>query len=254
MVDSRYNTLLIIEGEQCEKNFFDKFIEIVKADKNIKIVKFCNDVYELYKKIDDLVYTTTKDVILKECQLDDQTRGELENTQFVYTYLIFDLDLQDGQEEEHQAKLQQVAKMLKVFADETGDYGKLFVNYPMMESYRHLNLDNLDTLYNKSVTADNNVLTRYKDRVSKEGTNKNVKHYTSHDFCNITMAHLKQANLLLNGKFAKPTPQEYQEIIDIAKIHNKQSQRIIDENEMLVLNTSTFMYSEYNSNILKSRN
>lgn len=254
MVDSRYNTLLIIEGEQCEKNFFDKLIEIIRVDKNIKIVKFCNDIYELYKKIEDLQYTTIKNVILKELQLDEQTREELSSTKFVYTYLIFDLDLQDGQKEEHQSKLQQVAKMLQVFNDETGDYGKLFVNYPMMESYRHFDFENQETLCNKCEIADNSVLTKYKDRVSKEGTNKSIKQYTSYDFYNITIAHLKQANLLMNGTFTKPTSQEYQDLMDIAQIHNKQTQRIKDKNEIMILNTSTFIYSEYNSNIIKSKN
>ena len=157
MADSRYNTLLIIEGESCEKAFFDKFIKTIKADKNITIIPFCNDIYELYKHIEELGETTTKDVILNYCDLDDKTRNLLKETKFVYTYLVFDLDLQDGNEDKWKEKLEQVDKMLNLFNNET-EYGKLFVNYPMMESYRHFDITNPNTLNNKSVVVDNEIL------------------------------------------------------------------------------------------------
>ena len=253
MADSRYNTLLIIEGESCEKAFFDKFIKTIKADKNITIIPFCNDIYELYKHIEELGETTTKDVILNYCDLDDKTRQLLKETKFVYTYLVFDLDLQDGNEDERKEKLKQVDNMLNLFNNET-EYGKLFVNYPMMESYRHFDITNPTTLNNKSVVVDNEILTHYKELVGKEGSNKNVNKYTSKDFYTITLAHLMQANLLVNGQFKKPNSIDYVDLIDIANINKKQSNLILKKKKMLVLNTSTFLYSEFYDKILKSKN
>ena len=220
MADSRYNTLLIIEGESCEKQFFDKFIKTINADKNITIIPFCNDIYELYKYIEELGETTTKDVILNYCDLDDKARKLLKDTKFVYTYLVFDLDIQDGGEDERKEKLEHVTQMVNLFNNET-EYGKLFVNYPMMESYRHFDITNPDTLANKSVIVDNDILTHYKELVGQEGTNKNVSKYTSKDFYTITLAHLMQANLLLNGQFKKPNMTNYVDLIDIANINKK---------------------------------
>ena len=57
-----------------------------------------------YKHIEELGETTTKDVILNYCDLDDKTRQLLKVTKFVYTYLVFDLDLQDGNEDERKVK------------------------------------------------------------------------------------------------------------------------------------------------------
>ena len=85
MADSRYNTLLIIEGESCEKAFFDKFIKTIKADKNITIIPFCNDIYELYfdnakcsnlkyaqltddKKLADKFVEKDKEVVIREAK------------------------------------------------------------------------------------------------------------------------------------------------------------------------------------------
>ena len=253
MADSRYNTLLIIEGESCEKAFFNKFIKTIKADKNITIIPFCNDIYELYKNIEELGETTTKDVILNYCELDNKTRQLLNETKFVYTYLVFDLDLQDGNEDERKEKLEQVNKMLNLFNNET-EYGKLFVNYPMMESYRHFDITNPNTLNNKSVVVDNEILTHYKELVGQDGSTKNVNKYTSKDFHTITKAHLMQANLLVNGQFKKPNPKEYVDLIDIANINKKQGNLILKKKKMLVLNTSTFLYSEFYDTILKSKN
>ena len=253
MADSRYNTLLIIEGESCEKQFFDKFIKTINADKNITIIPFCNDIYELYKYIEELGETTTKDVILNYCDLDDKARKLLKDTKFVYTYLVFDLDIQDGGEDERKEKLEHVTQMVNLFNNET-EYGKLFVNYPMMESYRHFDITNPDTLANKSVIVDNDILTHYKELVGQEGTNKNVSKYTSNDFYTITLAHLMQANLLLNGQFKKPNMTNYVDLIDIANINKKQSDLILKKKKMLVLNTSTFLYSEFYDTILKSKN
>ena len=253
MADSRYNTLLIIEGESCEKAYFDKFIKTIKADKNIIIIPFCNDIYELYKHIKELGETTTIDVILNYCNLDDETRKLLKNTKFVYTYLVFDLDIQDGKESDRQEKLSQISKMLDLFNNET-EYGKLFINYPMMESYRHFDITNPSTLNNKCVIVDNEVLTNYKKLVGQEGTNKNLSKYTSRDFYNITLAHLMQANLLVNGQFKKPNNIDYVDLIDISIINKKQKDLILKSKKMLILNTSTFLYSEFYDTILKAKN
>ena len=255
MADSRYNTLLVIEGETCEQNFFDKFSKIIKSEKNIEIIPFCNDIYELYKHIKELGETTTIDVILHYCDIDAETRNKLKTTKFVNTYLVFDLDIQDGSPVDRKQKLGDVAEMLKLFNDETGEYGKLFINYPMMESYRHFDFTNQNTLEGKTIEVENDELTQYKERVGREGTNKNINNYASNDFCNITVAHLKQANLLINNKFIKPSQTEYENnIIDIQKIHEKQSSLILNDNKMLVLNTSSFIYSEFYPSILKSKN
>ena len=63
-----------------------------------------------------------------------------------------------------------------------------------------------------------------------------------------------QANLLLNNKFVKPSKLEYEQIIDIKNLHTKQSENILKQNYMVVLNTSSFIYSEFYPNILNSRN
>lgn len=254
MVDSRYSTLIIIEGEQCERAFFKKFVDFLRTEKNTEIVSFSNDIYELYKHIVELGDTDTKSVILNYCKIDDKTRKKLRETKFVNIYLVFDLDIQDGYENEREIKLKQVAEMLSFFNDETGDYGKLLVNYPMMESYRHLDLDNPNSLNGKAVEVDNYFLSHeYKCLVGQEGTKKNIGQYNSNDFYNTALAHLSQANLLLHGEFKKPNHKQYEEVIKIGNIHSKQSDQILNNNKMFVLNTSIFIFSEFYPNMINAK-
>lgn len=255
MAGSKYNTLIIIEGEDREKEFFTRLCELISIDQNTTIIPFCNDIYELYKKIEELDFTTTTlDVILKCVNIDEGLRGKLATTKFVNTYLVFDLDLQNDPEDKQAENLSKVAKMIELFNDETGYYGKLFVNYPMMESYRHFLFSNTDTLKNKSIEAQNEILTKYKSISGKEGSDKNIRTFRLSEYYLICKAHLMQANLLLNNVFKKPDLKQYEQIIDIQNIHKEQSKHILNEKTMFVLNTSSFIYSEFYPQILRSRN
>lgn len=255
MADLRYNTLIIIEGESREKSFFTKLCELISVDKNTTIIPFCNDIYELYKKIEELDFnTTTLDVILKYVNIDDELRENLKTTKFVNTYLVFDLDLQNNSEDRQAENLNKVCKMIELFNDETGYYGKLFVNYPMMESYRHFLFSNCDTLKNKLIEAKNEILTNYKSISGQEGSTKNIKSFGLHEYNVICKAHLMQANLLLNKTFKKPNLKQYEQIIDIKNIHKEQSAHILNEKTMFVLNTSSYIYSEFYPQILRSKN
>ena len=253
-MDSRYNTLLIVEGEECEKSFFNQFAKLSNKNDNILIVPFCNDIYELYKEIKDLEYTTTKNVLLSHHTLNLENRKLLTETKFVYTYLVFDLDLQNSPECQYDEELKKVKEMLELFDDETGDYGKLFINYPMMESYRHFYLSDTNSLRNKEVKASKKAMTEYCSVVNDEGTTKNVANYKLSDFVAVAKAHLCQANLLMNGVYKKPDRNCYEELIEIKNINQKQSNLIINEKRMFVLNTSTFIYVEYYPQFLNCKN
>lgn len=253
MVPSNNNTLIIVEGE-LEKEFFDRFSEVIKKDKNIEVIPFRNNIYKLYNKIKELGETTTIDVIKHCFKIDDDIKQKINTTKFVSIYLIFDLDVQDGYIDEKEKNLNIATKMLELFNDETGEYGKLFINYPMMESFKDFKFSNYETLNGKTIKAEYESLIHYKETVGKEGTTKDVNSYNLNDFYIINSAHLMQANLLINNKFTKPTMDEYENIIDINKIHEKQLCKISNENRMLILNTSSFIYSEFYPQTLQKKN
>ncbi len=255
MEDSRYNTLLIVEGEKCEYKYFSKFASLISKDRRIKVVPFCNDIYEIYKSIKELDGdTTTIDVLLYCLNLNDDQKEILIKNKFVYIYLVFDLELQNDRIENQKDSLSKIEEMLNLFNNETSEYGKLFINYPMMESYRHFKIDDAMTLENKTITSTNEVLINYKNIVGMEGDNKNIYSYTLNDFYNICKAHLMQAMLLTTNCFKIPSINDYYEHLLPINLHLAQQEIILKKKIMLVLNTSSFIYAEFYQGVSNKKN
>lgn len=254
MVDLKDNTLIIIEGELTEQAFFSKLISFIAKEKNILFVPYKNNIHNLYKSIEKLDFdTTTIDIITKSFNLSDETKRQLTAQKFVNTYLIFDLDLHDDSSETYTEKIEKVTKLAGLFNDELGEYGKLLINYPMMESYKDFNINDPDTIKNKEISTDLEDLKNYKTTVNKSSNNKHISDYNSNDFKNIALAHLKQANLLVNKNFKKPTKEEYFGLLPKI-ILNEQENMIILKQKMFVLNTSSFLYAEFFHKFLDSQN
>lgn len=75
--------------------------------------------------------------------------------------------------------LQGIREMLSYFDDETDDtVGKLYINYPMVESYKGHNADKSDFLH-RTVSLEDCV--RYKQIASQCDDNRNFSKYTKDD-------------------------------------------------------------------------
>ena len=130
--------LFVFEGARREPMLFEsiKYLFFEKETDTI-VYSFGNNIYNLYKQIMEL---GTGDIVslLREIH-----RGNEENpfkdiassSDFAEIYLCFDYDLQHKflSLEEINSRLKD---MLELFDDETSN-GKLYINYPMIESIRY---------------------------------------------------------------------------------------------------------------------
>ena len=130
--------LFVFEGARREPMLFEsiKYLFFEKETDTI-VYSFGNNIYNLYKQIMEL---GTGDIVslLREIH-----RGNEENpfkdiassSDFAEIYLFFDYDLQHKflSLEEINSRLKD---MLELFDDETSN-GKLYINYPMIESIRY---------------------------------------------------------------------------------------------------------------------
>ena len=97
---------------------------------------------------------------LKTCKTNHEDRDALQR-KFTDIFLIFDMDPQDPKYDPDLLK-----KALEYFNDST-DNGKLYINYPMLESYRHIsNLDDLSFLYTK---VESTAIRGYKEIANRDG-------------------------------------------------------------------------------------
>ncbi len=131
--------LFVFEGERREPDLFHTLQRLYFPRDNETIVcSFGNNLYELYQELED--YGEDGDIvaIMKERLADkeDNPLAEIDrSSDFSEIYLFFDYDFQHKHLPLKEINIQ-VAEMLSMFNDET-DRGKLYINYPMIESIRY---------------------------------------------------------------------------------------------------------------------
>jgi len=148
MSNKTKRVLLIVEGADTEVRLFEKFYTLYGKD-NVDIISFGGgEIFVFYDKLKMYLETDS----LYDLHIDfplffkDYTKREfsLNNEDFTDRILVFDF-------EPHSDKFDSdiLIEMMEVFSDST-QKGKLFLNYPMVESFKDMeNLDDKD--FHKSI-------------------------------------------------------------------------------------------------------
>lgn len=197
---NRNQTLLIVEGDH-EKNklfwlIFKCFPEINIDMNNVWI--YGTNIYLLYEDIAkeyginwaeeemdiDLPFVISKKQELDPIQYKDD---------FTNIILVFDYERHDTNFSERK-----ILEMQNSFSDAT-DMGKLYINYPMIESYQHLtNIPDCDFAERK-IPVSMKPGSKYKELVGKESVIKRTVEFTSriddlmNDHFGINDMHIRQS-------------------------------------------------------------
>lgn len=166
---NRGQTLLIVEGNH-EKNelfwlIFKCFPEINITMENVWI--YGTNIYLLYE---DIVKEYGSDWAQEEIDIDlpfiiskKQTPNHLRyKDEFINIILIFDYERHDSNFSENK-----ILEMQNRFSD-SADMGKLYINYPMIESYQHLKSIPDDNFSERKIPVSLQPGSKYKELVTKE--------------------------------------------------------------------------------------
>lgn len=128
--------LFVFEGANREPTLF-KTLEYLyfSQNKQIRICSYKNNIYDLYKRMTETDEPEDIITILKKKLIADKDNPLKEirrRSDFSQIYLFFDYDNHNNKEQE--VSDAQIQEMLNFFNDESSDFGKLFINYPMVES------------------------------------------------------------------------------------------------------------------------
>lgn len=157
---TRGQTLFIVEGHHEKNELFKLIIEVFPelsiTEENIHI--FGTNIYQLYKKIQEEYGEEWDDpsndvdlpfVLNKYDSRRFESIGRKRNYKNIF--LIFDYEAQDPYFSTHK-----IQRLQKYFSDVTNN-GQLYINYPMVESYFDLEINNdlqfLNKFLNKIVTG-----------------------------------------------------------------------------------------------------
>lgn len=197
--------LLVVEGPNDEEVLVKKLWDRFDKNADYIIVPYETNVYVLMKQLfrDG---TVDEDVdllrLLKSEDVPDSKRLK-KDERFTDIYLIFDFDPQDPN-----ADFDMLKAMLRFFND-SSSRGKLFINYPMMQSYRHIKCQEDAEFRNRTVPMD--IGRRYKALVDREACSslKQINRLDRGLLRWIIGMHLSKLNYQMNGVWRMPSYSEY---------------------------------------------
>ena len=249
--------LVVVEGEKREKPFLQRLLQLYGMDAELYI--FHANIYNLYLAMESIDFNgDLRDVLAKLPCMQGQDLESLVNTRFAYTYLIFDCDAQHTMDEERdkgrpideimEENFLRLEKMVTYFTDETDpSVGKLYVNYPMMESYRDCDNFFEENYCNARVCIDD--IKRYKEITGRRRVaNHRLDKFTKENFTDLLRMNIYKLNAMLGDGWAVPSYKEYQTLSEQQGIACHQKELISTTRYMNVLNTTLFLLADYYGN------
>lgn len=248
--------LLIVEGEDLEPGFFKRLTAAYGVNMEIYIVG--TNIYALYKKMKEYNFLCNIKDVLPEVGKDLEGKAEILAGNFAYTYLVFDFDahhktpIERAQDIEIDTivhnNIAKLSEMAGYFVDETDpSIGKLYINYPMMESFRDCDAFFDPSYRNRDTSIDN--LRRYKSiagqrRLSGIALDK----FSKENFSDLTRMNVYKLNSMMTACWDAPTYQQYLEMAECKNILDNQISKVGNERKVSVLNTALFILVDYYGN------
>ena len=131
---SERKILVIVEGAKTDFNLMKRLLKIYGISDNHQIVSYDTNIYTLYNQLpenEEEYEDIDLQQILKEREKDERKIALL-NERYTDILLIFDLDPQAPD-----FSPDKIRKMANYFTEST-NMGKLYLNYPMVESFYHM--------------------------------------------------------------------------------------------------------------------
>lgn len=230
------NILFIFEGEKTEKQIADNLTKYFINENIVVQCAYCANIYRLYKELEEDEYL---DVFLLLKELNKEILSTYKRSDFAEIYMFFDYDGHDTVADDNK-----VLELLNFFDEETLN-GKLFINYPMVESLKHYN-DTID-FKNLKVKAKENI--RYKQLVNNDAKNdlKQITQYSKNIWILLLEIHLMKMNYIVNDDYSLP-----KNSISQIKIFINQFKKFINKDSTVaVLNSfPIFLFDYYGSTFI----
>ena len=233
------NSLFILEGSRDEPKLLNSLFREMKKSDQQKCFFFHSNLHALANILlpDDEDELDGIDLLLA---IKGNSRGNAEaevlNLRYTDIFLVFDFEPQ-----EDSPVFNKIRKMVSFFNDSTNN-GKLYINYPMMQSYRHLiALPDPSFEYRKAVYDSTK---SYKQLVEEEATAipSGIQSYDHVLLYSLAVHHLKKREKLLGRRYA--LPDDYDESED-EKVFDFQCSMLKENQCCYVLNTSILLLVAY---------
>lgn len=242
--------LFVFEGSVAEPTIFKSLHHLYLGAEEVKIIKYGNDLPSLYKKLRDNEYDLFRVLPFRENGI-EIPEGKRLDTLFSQVFLFFDYDFQNCMGTE---RLDSILKdMLDYFCDETG-CGKLYVNYPMVESLKYTKEMPDSDFIGYIASREDCALHKFKSN-AEAFAYRQAKGYrfiniekippeeVKHNWEMLKLQNVSKANYICNDKYEMP---ENKEDISQDKLFVAMKQKFVDVNQTVaILNSFPIFLFEY---------
>ena len=236
-----------MEGERKEIRLISRLKELF-LPQNISIASYGTSLYQLYDYLEEYCDFNFEDLdvlLALKAHETDENKKAIFDEKYTDVLLIFDFDPQDDKFD-----ITKISKLMSYFNDST-ENGKLYINYPMVESFYHLsNIREIQVdeyFIDSKFTVKELKEHKYKSRAVSEGTDLDIGRMSKEMIENIMYQQSCKANYILEENY---------EILDdygqekMIMILDKQNNLLNETGEAYVLNTCSFFVLEfYPSNV-----
>lgn len=231
-----------MEGERKEIRLISRLKELF-LPQNISIASYGTSLYQLYDYLEEYCDFNFEDLdvlLALKAHETDENKKAIFDEKYTDVLLIFDFDPQDDKFD-----ITKISKLMSYFNDST-ENGKLYINYPMVESFYHLsNIREIQVdeyFIDSKFTVKELKEHKYKSRAVSEGTDLDIGRMSKEMIENIMYQQSCKANYILEENY---------EILDdygqekMIMILDKQNNLLNETGEAYVLNTCSFFVLEF---------
>lgn len=234
--------LAIVEGEKKEPQLLNRLFDTYMYKKR-QIVSYGANIHDLYERIQRYYGEDLEDLdfllFLRE-QEPDENKKKIFDDRYTDVYLIFDFDPQDNR-----FSVKALQQMINYFNDSTSQ-GRLYINYPMVESCIHIpSFENANYL-SSCVCLDE--LGQYKTRANAESCCPNITQYDKLIFSKIIRFNLDKIKKIACCNETMLVENLYAVLKDVLKI---QIHLLRQTTSFYILNTCLLCVYEYNPKMIE---
>lgn len=223
--------LFVVEGEVAEVVLLRKLNKIMFPENEYSIISYGSAIYELY---DEMRRDNSIELLglLREKKVIKKNKNDSSN-RYSSIFLIFDFD-----PHYHKYSPEVLKEMIKFFNDDR-ENGKLYINYPMVESTRHLTTMPDGDFKKRIIHCDD--ICRYKEQVHHESSYTEINKYNYDIVFHMICHHLAKVEYMITKKWVLPTQEDYTDL------YTKRLEMILEiqinhvtNNQISVLSTALF--------------
>ena len=241
LMSNKPKVLIITEGKKTEPKLYRKAFELFPLFNKYEIYSYKANAYDLYGYLepywkDGSLEDSEFLQILQEHENSEEKKKVLEQN-FSDVFLVFDFDLHD-----HRYDFAKLKRLLTYFNEST-ENGKLYINYPMVESYKHFLSMNDEAYMYRLVRFED--LTSYKRIVARESGIGNVGDFTRDTFRMIVNGNLHKLYYLCLDERILSDAVKIDDLLTY--VAEKQNTFITQAQYCYVLNTGLLFLPQFSS-------